>query len=303
MGIGQGEGTGLNPHQAREDIANFQSEFFGAANKCADGVVNLMDGLAINWASPNAVEFAKGYEDKIIDTFFSHPTDVCNEIVDRAEAAFNSISTSQGGPALGGVPRMGIGAGGFTLYEEIGGDVGMNIENVKGLISTFETEIEAGLNAYDALPTTIAFYDPSGSMAASYQTKIKALAQEIAEMSKALVTSIQTAIEGEQNNTNLGKEGAVEAFDGSTEDMYGDRVEGYNPDAPGNMTPPYNPNGTEGAGQAHGGSSGSNGQGGGWGAGGDGPNGGYSVHGSYGSGGSGSGNNGGGSGSAPGGRK
>ena len=286
MGIGQGEGTGLNPSKARADIANFQSEFFSAANKCADGVMNLMDGLAINWASPNAVEFATNYEDKIIDTFFSHPTDVCNEIVDRAEAAFNSISTSQGGPSLGGVPRMGIGAGGFTLNEEIGGDVGMNIENVKGLISTFETEIEAGLKAYDALPTSIAFYDPAGSVAAAFDTKIKALAQEIADTSRALVGSIQAAIEEEQNNTNLGKEGAVEAFDGSTEEMYGDRVEGYNPDAPGNMTPPYNPEGS-----GHGGHGGGNPGNSGGGAGGGNP---------YGGGHSGGGH--GGSGSTPGGK-
>ena len=167
--------TGLNPTKARLDIVNFQSQFFSVANKCCRAVDGLIDGLMINWASPKAVEFMKYYENKIIDTFYSNPTTVCEDIITRAESAFNSMSTSQGGPTLGDIPHMGIGAGGFQLLPEIDGNVGMNIEAVKGIIAAFEEEVEDGLNDYDNLPTTIAFYDPAGTVAAVYKTKIKTI--------------------------------------------------------------------------------------------------------------------------------
>lgn len=226
--------TGLNPSQAKVDISNFQSEFFAATDKCAGAVDSLIEGLLINWASPKAVEFMKSNEEKIIEAFYSHPTAVCDEIVTGAINAFNSISASQGGATIADFGHMGIGVGGFELYPEIDGNVGMNIANVRTLLSAFEAGVESGLVDYDNLPTTIAFYDPSGSMAASYSTKIKTLANEIRNTTKDIVNSIKTAITEEQDNTNLGKQAAVDAMDGVAS------TPPYNPQS--NSTPPYNPN-------------------------------------------------------------
>ena len=205
--------TGLNPERARADINNFQNEYFAAISKCDDALEAFLDLLEINWASPKAVEFYQRFADRLSETFYSKPTEEGNKIVEGAIEAFNSISSANGGSTISDFGMMGVGAGSHEFKEEIDGDVGMNIANVSTAIPEFKQGVESGLNDLANVPKQIAFYDPAGEQAATYETGIIRVHDYIDQTVNTLISIVNTAIAEEQDNINLGKQGAVDAME------------------------------------------------------------------------------------------
>ena len=89
----------------------------------------------------------------------------------------------------------------------------MNIANVAVAAIDFKTDVTAGLDELINVPKQIAFYDPAGEQAATYETGIVRVHNYIESTENLLVGLVQTAIQEEQNNINLGKEASVQAME------------------------------------------------------------------------------------------
>ena len=221
--------TGFNPTEARNNIETTTEKL---SNILCDGIIsetNNFFGLVSKfWASPKAIEFGEKYTSEL-DTISRHFLLLIRSFSKKAVEAYDSYARVNGTPAFSG--EFADKANNFvdlinetdangetvigTLYgeldlaavqfkENLAGVVGINTLEIDNVCDDFfNVKVPAILSLFDEVNMSVAFYDPSGEVAAAYQNEVKALKEEASELFTNMANDIKQAIETERNTVMI----------------------------------------------------------------------------------------------------
>ena len=178
--------TGLNVEQAKTDIVNFNELASDISYKLADSFNDFGEYLGSHWAGPKAVNFTDTYEPKIRD-FMSDFYNWVIHIVDGASVAATNLARAFG--TYVSLPEGYIDNNGQSIIahfslkceEDINGNVGMDTEGVRVNLDIFKMKANKEMSRLEALPTSIAFYDPQGALINQYSTNVNTMKTRLSE--------------------------------------------------------------------------------------------------------------------------
>ena len=211
--------TGVNISQATSDLNSFKGATDNIVNKLAQAVNTFCSDIVHNWTSPNAVSFGREFDYKLIDLYID-PQKAFDAILQDAAMAVEKIASSNGASFNGSAYyinhpyTMYYGNGALTDVLDVSpnGEVGMNVNAVKASLGTFTEAVNSALSLMDSLPTSIALYDPSGSLKATYNTRIKNAIASATEIVNSITNSVNTYMATETNTVVTGVQIAVDAM-------------------------------------------------------------------------------------------
>ena len=168
-----------------------------------DGGNVLFEELENAWCSPKAVEFGDKFSLLLYEKTVTAIKEAALLIAGKAEAAYDTVSVSNGGSVLGAnygstpIPEIGH-LFGFLKESSDAGVVGMNVNQVDHALADYGDYVIQGLEALDVVPTNVAFYDPDGAQQAAYKKTITDIKNKLEETIHSMLDEIQAAMETEQ---------------------------------------------------------------------------------------------------------
>lgn len=190
--------TGYNPSQSGKDIRNLSETLDSIMRTFSSASTEFLSAMEENWYSPNAVVFGTKAQ-AIIEEFSNTFCDFHDEIIDKCQNAYNDIARSNGDPMIM-FPTCARPLYYNVPYKEIdpNGIVGMNVEEVTKILDTYLDAFRTVGTSLDALPMSIAFFDPDGSLLSAYQNSVKVLEEKIEENIQLIKDTVEPYIREEQ---------------------------------------------------------------------------------------------------------
>lgn len=221
--------TGFNPQMARGSILETYDDLRVVYTLMGNITSDFFKELSENWASPRAVEFGVKYG-KVMNDLLEELLTYRASFAQKAIDAYNNYASVNGAPTFydnigGGIAYISdfVESGGDLVSytkgvdfnqvsgffkEELNGVVGINVKNATDVVTdlaNFGNNILTGNGSYgmtglNQIDLSIAFYDPSGEVAANYKSMLESLINKIDESYNSMVSDIRTAIETEVDN-------------------------------------------------------------------------------------------------------
>lgn len=212
--------TGLDVAQAKEQIYNLYDQGKRLANDFSSAEEEFWLKLSRQWQAPNAKLFQTDLAAPLYNislTALKALFEVCRDAV----IAYNNLAQSLGSPTIDDgyftdsnpdKPNDKHPGGGVGLSDGGGKAAVMDVDGVELTNLWFREQFDALIKGFNGLPMNIAFYDPDGSIAASYQTRIKDAATEVETLSNKVYSRLDEEIANYRQSVNTGKEQAVQSF-------------------------------------------------------------------------------------------
>ncbi len=211
--------TGINQQDAKANIDAFVTAMNDVAKIFQNGGNNLFNNLEKLWCSPKAVEFGDKYSILLYEKTVTAIEDAALSIASKAEKAFDTVSVANGGRALGAnygtIPKPEIGHL-FGFLKESGdtGIIGMNVNQVNYALAEYGDYVIKALEALEAVPTNIAFFDPDGAQQATYKKTINDVKNKLEETIHSMLDEIQSAMETEQQTVLTAAQNSASTLQG-----------------------------------------------------------------------------------------
>ena len=220
--------TGLNPEQAKNDIAIFEGAGMQVYNIVRNANIDFVTNLSAKWHSDRATQFAADALPKVYEAQYNILQFV-NNIVIKAVAAYNSMADSQGVakistdkiemPAEANLPTDTIAdfqIDGKTAFTDQfpDGRVGMYVDDVKNtIVPDLTNAISNAKDVYlDRVPDTISMYDPGNEIKTAYADGIKKAKEALEAELTAVYNGINAAVEAEVNLSEAGARAAADVL-------------------------------------------------------------------------------------------
>lgn len=214
--------TGLSVAQAQNDMDAYAVKAFSNRHNYWLAFNYLFEELSQVWASPKAVDFDRIYRPIIADNLANFDYTIAKNYTD-ARDAYNFLARANGVPTIGsdsmylidsnGNHAQGLEVDSFPkLLDNINGIVGINDEQAKIIMSSFESKIKAALEETDEIPMDIALYDPYGNLKKSFVNRVSFLKQLVTVLMKDMTRKVEIAIEQEAHSVLLAKQQATESL-------------------------------------------------------------------------------------------
>ncbi len=227
------EFTGYHPLVAKQLIKEFKAKGDEIYNKVAAANQKVMNSLADNWFSQNAINF--GTEEK--PSLYEAQAEVevlFKNTIYRCVTAYNLVAAAHDADALvddeypseettveNYAPHGTNDV--FNDFKSIGtkdGKVytGMDTKIVPQLLTEYSEQIKSIiLNDMESIPMNIAFYDPDGAQVQAFNAGVEALKATLTAKIDEVSNKLDEHASQEQEMVEVGAEQAAEAMGGGTE--------------------------------------------------------------------------------------
>lgn len=215
--------TGLNNSVARENIKNFYYNAASASGNIRTTFEQLFEELKIVWASEKAVNFSKTYLERISKILNDFDNEL-SVIVHNATRAYNIVADAHGMnasiPMLWFLDEPGVeqydGLMFFPIFSEnINGVTGMNINEVRNIISTYEPKLQVAVQEISAIPTAIALYDDENGQQVAFSNNINAMKTNFEMLIFEIFAVLKANLETETDTILLAKEKSTSTLSGN----------------------------------------------------------------------------------------
>ena len=222
--------TGLNPTLAKQQIDDFYQTATEIGNDFhMNRLLPFFENVGKVWYSPKAVEF---WNVHFYDLLLAVETynDAVHNVCVKATAAYNRLATSNGLPGIGEtdfgeeVNSRALWAEGSLGLTEAGiyfqeaspdGIVGMDYQKVNDYVDRLKEDVRVFVDKVEALPVTIAFFDPDGSLQELYKGLIRAGVADVVKSVITMSSGIKSATQEEINAVVAAKESAASTLGGN----------------------------------------------------------------------------------------
>ena len=207
--------TGLNPGKAQSDIKAINEAIVALYNDLNSAALEFYGAVSKLWYSPNGMQF---YNDTAptISALASEISSFGTSTVSSCVSAFNSIAAAHG------TSRIGISAGPFAPVDTYGtmldigpgGEVGMEVDQVKTATAEFVSHMNKISSNLSGVPRSIAFFDTDGALVRSCSTRVDQLTGKVEGAAHSIITAVSNAIVEETMKVEQGAQTAGESLRG-----------------------------------------------------------------------------------------
>lgn len=207
--------TALNSELAKRNIDEFKYACREAGTCLIDAYCFLFDELYYIWASPKAVEFNGTFKTKIKNMIGSFEV-AARIATQNAIRQYNMTARANGtsqikDDTLGPLdnndyqPDYNLYIEGIChdLVDNQSGVTGMNIDQIKNLLSLFGTKIANAEAVIDEIPSYIALFDTNNAQQQDFVMNVKNVKAKVEELNVEISKAITEAIETEINQLRL----------------------------------------------------------------------------------------------------
>lgn len=204
--------TGLDAASAHNQLQNFNDMAYEAYNQIYNSVSFFLQDLSKNWASPNAVAFSNGFNEKFTNILSDFSYNIyyaingCNA-AGRALASANGASWSDVTCTLSHDCYFDA-----KCSETLNGLTGMDIVSVKICRETLKSNLDNGIDTILYMPRSIDFFSTDGSLVSAFSTEIDKVADSIKTACDEEYNLISDYINEETEKIELAKAAAEEAM-------------------------------------------------------------------------------------------
>ena len=213
-----GQLTGININQVTADLKAFREAADNIVQKLSDASNTFGTIIVHNWSSPKAVEFAHQYSYKMVDIFIE-PKKAFDAILNDAAIAASKMASANGASfdPMNYFPMPYTMFYGHSALDDVveaapGGEVGMNVDVVKAALEEFSSKVSQALALTDSLPRNIALYDSTGSLQASFSSRISDAVNKVNEVVSSITSAINASATTEANTIISGVQTSIEAM-------------------------------------------------------------------------------------------
>ena len=204
--------TDFNPERAQVDMNNLTELCNVSRVQLINTFGEFLTEVPELWASPKALEFGNTYVPRLCDIYVTYCTNM-NKIMHDVAQAIDIVAAAHGASsrARDNVNDFSTSSDWINNFkEEKDGNVGMNIILVKRRLDVLKEQVDKFYELMDAITTlNMALYDPDGAQQAAYKELLRNFKEEMDQAIADITTTINGAVETEENNIRIAKESAA----------------------------------------------------------------------------------------------